>query len=203
VALVPAISTAQVSANVAKATQEQRVISILSLAGAPQMAPSRHQMLLLVGTGAAVYGAVRLFYRHPTMADGLCDQNHPTAKNGIYCGQGMDNNYVNGELSTLLQLFLQGKTVVDIGAGQGGYSKAMKEKGISVRAFDGQVGIEAVTKGLVSRADLTRPLKLEPAPQWTISFEVLEHIPSHLEPAFFVNVVLATEGVIVSCAIVG
>jgi hypothetical protein len=126
-----------------------------------------------------------------------------TGENGVYCGQGMDNGYINVELAALLSRFLKGKTVADIGAGQGGYAKVMKAAAISVRAFDGQAGIEGFTEGLVSHADLTRPLALEPRPQWTISFEVLEHIPPHLEANFLQNVAMATEGVIISCAIVG
>jgi hypothetical protein len=179
------------------------------------MLAARRCWLLALALTLGVVGLVLVWRLREDDGDlgeaGLCDGRQGgangnggrTGKNGIYCGQDMDNGYINKALVSLLTLFLRGQTVVDVGAGQGGYAEAMVAAGVSVRAFDGAAGIEAFTDGLVSRADLTQPLVLEPLPQWTLSFEVLEHIPPHLEPPFLANLALATEGVIMSCAIFG
>jgi hypothetical protein len=168
------------------------------------MFPMRRAWAILAIAVTACGALALLLQKGSGDSEGPCDGTQAgTGINGVYCGQGMDNSYKNGVLSDLLVLFLQGKTVVDVGAGQGQYAEAMKESNIAIRAFDGQARIEGFTKGLVTRADLTEPLQLDPAPQWILSFEVLEHIPPHLEPGFLANIGKATEGVIISCAIAG
>jgi hypothetical protein len=104
-----------------------------------------------------------------------------------------------------------GKSVIDLGGGQGGYAREWQALSAvnpqvgprDVRVFDGATHIEEVTGGFVKWADLSQPLDVPPA-DWAMSLEVAEHIPKRFEDAFIENIHrLNTHGVVISWAVKG
>lgn len=111
----------------------------------------------------------------------------------------------------LLDNLFNGKSVVDLGGGQGGYAREWLALSAvnpqsgprDVRVFDGATHIEEVTGGFVKWADLSQPLDVPPA-DWAMSLEVAEHIPKRFEDAFIENIHrLNTHGVVISWAVKG
>ena len=91
-----------------------------------------------------------------------------------------------GLVLALANLFAGG-SVIELGAGKGCYSAALRRAGVpSVRAFDGAPGVGAMTRGLVQTADLTTKLGLGVA-DWVLCLEVAEHIPRAFEERLLGN----------------
>ena len=93
-------------------------------------------------------------------------------------------------------------SVLELGAGKGCYSSALRRAGIPVRAYDGAPGIAELTGGLVHTADLTSDLTLQlgkKSADWVLCLEVGEHIPQKHEDVLLHNVLdTARKGVIIS-----
>lgn len=111
----------------------------------------------------------------------------------------------------LADKLFDGCSVADIGAGAGTYSQYMlsrvKRKPKVMAPFDGGIGVDEVTNGLVNYANLAKPLRLRvdaPAFDWVMSLEVAEHIPREAETIFVNNLVRrAAKGIVISWAIPG
>jgi hypothetical protein len=73
-------------------------------------------------------------------------------------------------------------TVLELGAGMGCYTNALREAGMQARGFDGAPNVGELTSNLVGHADLTKSQKLGNA-DWVFSFEVGEHVPQQFESA--------------------
>eukprot|EP00927_Polykrikos_kofoidii_P062684 TRINITY_DN57490_c0_g1_i1.p1 TRINITY_DN57490_c0_g1~~TRINITY_DN57490_c0_g1_i1.p1 ORF type:complete len:527 (-),score=108.34 TRINITY_DN57490_c0_g1_i1:71-1651(-) len=91
-------------------------------------------------------------------------------------------------------------TVADFGAGSGHYASWLNDTGLVMAfAFDGSPDIELVTKGVVSGADLGRPVTLWRTFDWAICIEVAEHIPPDFTPVFLRNLdAHAKKGLVIS-----
>ena len=109
-----------------------------------------------------------------------------------------------GLVGEYVRLFT-GKTVLELGAGTGCYSKAMIASGKvrRVTAVEGALNIANITHGAITSADLTKELRFEPA-DWVVSTEVGEHIPHNFMNIYLENLVRhAKEGLVLSWAIRG
>ena len=80
------------------------------------------------------------------------------------------------------------KTVVDFGCGMGDYARAFKASNLTVEAFDGNLNTEALTEGIGSVLDLSKPFYLKKKFDAVLSLEVGEHIPAEFEDLFITNI---------------
>ena len=78
-------------------------------------------------------------------------------------------------------------TLLDFGAGMGGYVRYWQERGISTHGFEGAPDVEQATDGLIQRRDLTEPFSQCVAYEWVTCLEVAEHIPRKFEVPFLAN----------------
>jgi hypothetical protein len=92
--------------------------------------------------------------------------------------------------NALTQYFLDNeiKTVVDFGCGMGDYAREFKASNLTVEAFDGNPNTEALTEGIGSVLDLSKPFYLKKKFDAVLSLEVGEHIPAEFEDAFISNI---------------
>ena len=91
-----------------------------------------------------------------------------------------------GLVAALAKVFA-GSSVLELGAGKGCYTAALRRAGLPwVGAVDGVPDIAAMTHGLVATADLTKPLQADVA-DWVLCLEVAEHIPRPLEERLLAN----------------
>jgi len=95
------------------------------------------------------------------------------------------------------------KSVLELGAGMGPYSKELKAKGFFISCYDGNPNTQDLTDGLCAVLDFSKPINLT-RHEWVLSLEVGEHIPQEFENIFLNNVDKGNEkGVIMSWAIEG
>lgn len=90
-------------------------------------------------------------------------------------------------------------SLLELGAGLGCYTYYFRDSGrfSRVSAFEGATNVEALTGGLVSRADLTERRDFGGAFDWVVCLEVAEHIPPQHEETFLENLVSSSPGGIV------
>lgn len=94
------------------------------------------------------------------------------------------------------------KTALDLGCGNGEYTKYLNEHGVECYGCDGNPYTPNISDNC-GVCDLTKPVTLEPV-QWVVCLEVAEHIPKEYEGELMNNIHnLNTEGVIISWAIPG
>jgi len=112
------------------------------------------------------------------------------------------HRYDIGLLNSLVLFFKNTNfTVYDFGCGDASYSKALIEKEIDVKCYDGNPNTVTITDGLGEILDLVSDFKL-PIRDWVICFEVGEHIPKEYESKFIENLCKhATKGIILSWSI--
>ena len=112
----------------------------------------------------------------------------PTAS-GAWRLQATNYTYFmdRGLVAALAKQFAGG-SVLELGAGKGCYSAALKRTGLmtGVRAIDGAPGVAEMTGGLVHTADLTTELQLGAA-DWVLCLEVAEHVPRAFEERLLAN----------------
>ena len=112
----------------------------------------------------------------------------PTAS-GAWRLQATNYTYFmdRGLVAALAKQFAGG-SVLELGAGKGCYSAALKRTGLmtGVRAIDGAPGVAEMTGGLVHTADLTAELQLGAA-DWVLCLEVAEHVPRAFEERLLAN----------------
>lgn len=124
-----------------------------------------------------------------------------------------ENNSVEGHghdqgLATALEEFLldQGHAldVIDVGCGDGYYTRRLLERGINCIGYDGNPHTETITNGLCHVADFSIPQRKLGIFDWVLSLEVGEHIPKEFERNFIENIDwLGVSGVIISWAVPG
>lgn len=94
--------------------------------------------------------------------------------------------------------------VVDLGASVGRYVAALRAAGFFAVGLDGTPNVAELSGGLVSYADLSRPVRFEDPADWAMSIEVGEHIPAAYAATYLDNVAAAARaGLIVSWAVPG
>ena len=117
-----------------------------------------------------------------------------------------------GLLKAIVSVIPKGRSIVELGAGVGTYLTALREFYEVVDGFDGIRGVDELTDGLVSEADLTDAYFLDlvshaddrPHFDWAFCIEVGEHIPEEKIKSFLHNIThVSNEGLIISWAIPG
>jgi SAM-dependent methyltransferase len=93
------------------------------------------------------------------------------------------------------------KKVIDIGCGNGSYTREFIKAGIQCEGYDGNPDTKELTGGLCNVKDFSQPLDLKRY-DLTISLEVGEHIPKQYEKTFLDNITCA-KTIILSWAIPG
>lgn len=91
--------------------------------------------------------------------------------------------------------------LIDLGAGNGRYVKALRKRGVECDGVDGCPDAAKVSRRRVSFVDLSQPVAWEKSYRWGLCLEVGEHVPPELEATFCDNVANAvTDGLILSWA---
>lgn len=122
-------------------------------------------------------------------------------KNGYWEGETSKFHKHDESLCNALVKFFKGKTVYDLGCGQGLYVKSFIKNGLECIGFDGNTVTNKIANCYV--ADLTIPIYL-PEFDWVLSLEVGEHIPNELSQNYIDNLKnLNKEGIVLSWAIPG
>ena len=122
----------------------------------------------------------------------------PSATGAWILPQDYVYNFDRGLTSFLLRMW-GGQSVIEIGAGLGCYSAALRAAGTSVSAYDGAQNVHQLTGGLVNSADVTAPTAIREAADWVFCLEVGEHIPRPKTQTFLQNVLdPACSGVVLS-----
>jgi hypothetical protein len=80
------------------------------------------------------------------------------------------------------------RDIIDIGCGDGYYTKYLLNNNIKCDGYDGNPNTELITDGLCCMFDFTYPMAIAPY-DWTLSLEVGEHIPKNFEDMFIKNLV--------------
>lgn len=93
-------------------------------------------------------------------------------------------------LPAIVSIITPPSDVVDFGAGNGRYVKALREKGYNARGVDAGEDVEKISKGLVVFGDLADPNfdQVWSSCDWGIFTEVGEHIPREVESLAIQNV---------------
>ena len=122
-------------------------------------------------------------------------------------GHGVDAGLMRG----LVDFFMRNGVVVnndfeytkiiDIGCGDGSYTKYLKDAGFDCVGYDGNPYTVQLTNGLCKVADFSIKQDLGKF-NWVLSLEVAEHIPAEFEDVFIDNLHRHnTEGIILSWAL--
>lgn len=105
--------------------------------------------------------------------------------------------------NAITHLYQEVKTAVDIGCGNGEYTKLLLSKGILCVGYDGSPRTPEITQGLCSIKDFSEPQDLCQY-ELVLSLEVGEHIPAKYENVFIDNLCQAsTKFICMSWAIEG
>jgi len=108
-------------------------------------------------------------------------------------------------VQAVLKIIPKNKTVIDLGAGEGRFVRALNENGLTVVGVDGSESIEEVSEGQVLFQDLTGDCSnLTGRFNWGLFIEVGEHVDALEEDLLIRNVAsIPLEGLIVSWATPG
>lgn len=105
----------------------------------------------------------------------------------------------NGLIANLIWLF-EGRTVIDVGCGDGAYTEALQTAGVDCEGYDASP-IRPTGCGYL---DLSRPIKTTERFDWVLCLEVGEHIPAAYQQTVFDNLdKLARKGIVMSWAVEG
>jgi SAM-dependent methyltransferase len=96
----------------------------------------------------------------------------------------------------IIRLFGKVKSVIDIGCGNGGYTKRFLENKINCTGYDGSPLTPEITNGLCKVQDFSEPVDLGVF-DLVLSLEVGEHIPVNYEQIFIDNLVKAAKKYII------
>lgn len=84
------------------------------------------------------------------------------------------------------------KTAIDIGCGNGSYTKQLRDAGIDCIGYDGSPLTSEISNGLCGVMDFSEPVELGEF-DLALSLEVGEHIPQQYEKTFIDNVCWLSE----------
>lgn len=86
----------------------------------------------------------------------------------------------------IVKMFKSSKSIVDIGCGNGGYTKNFIDNGLMCTGYDGSPLTPEITGGLCSVKDFSQPVDIGKF-ELVLSLEVGEHIPERYEQVFIDN----------------
>ena len=116
--------------------------------------------------------------------------------------QEIDTHVFDAALAQLI-VFLTPKTIVDIGCGNGSYTKYFIDNGITCVGYDGSPMTDELTGGLCEQLDFSEPQDIGQY-DLVLSLEVGEHIPKRYEQIFLDNICRAAKSdIILSWAVIG
>lgn len=95
-------------------------------------------------------------------------------------------------MSALYLLYKNINSIIDIGCGDGTYTRIFNELGINCKGFDGNPYTGALTRGQCFTKDFSAPINIGPF-DLVLSLEVGEHIPKKYEQIFLDNLVNASK----------
>ena len=105
--------------------------------------------------------------------------------------------------NAIINLFEKGFTWVDLGCGNGEYTRRLIDAGFDCKGFDGSPLTPEITKGLCSVLDLSVPVDIGTY-DIVLCLEVGEHIPKQYEQIFLDNIYrCAKKYVILSWGVIG
>ena len=120
--------------------------------------------------------------------------------------QSIDQHVFDEGLAEKLVEFFkkeEAKTIIDLGAGMGDYTKKLINNGFDARAYDGNPQSQIISNGYVGIIDLTLPINFSKA-DWVLTLEVAEHLPARYERVYLDNIDrMNKKGIILSWAIIG
>jgi hypothetical protein len=94
--------------------------------------------------------------------------------------------------------------IIDLGCGNGAYTRYFQEKGIKAQCCDGNPHTPQISSGTCGICDLSKPLNPDPTYDWVMCLEVAEHVPVEFESVIVENIKkLSDHGIILSWAIPG
>jgi cyclopropane fatty-acyl-phospholipid synthase-like methyltransferase len=118
-----------------------------------------------------------------------------------------DGHYFDINLNSEMIKFLREEkinSIIDLGCGNGSYSKEFKKEGFSCDCYDGNPNTKELTGGLCSEINLAEEIDLNKKYDCVVSLEVGEHIPKEFESIFIDNIIKHSKGLIIlSWAVVG
>lgn len=121
---------------------------------------------------------------------------------GSFLGE-VPNHCYDPTLNSNLLYLLKGRSVLDLGCGNGSYLHNLKEVCPNAIGYDGNPHTETLSNGIGFVSDIS-VMQDYGMYDWVISFEVGEHIPVQFESNYINNLCKhAREGIILSWAIEG
>jgi hypothetical protein len=103
----------------------------------------------------------------------------------------------------IFKTFKKAKTAIDIGCGDGRYTKYLIDNGIETKGYDGNPLTPQISNNLCGVKDFSFPVNLGKF-DLALSLEVGEHIPKQFEKVFLDNVTYAaTKYICLSWAVFG
>lgn len=166
-------------------------------------------------TGLRVDKKARMYHDEMAIRCGRMKSGHlSVAGRGGWCIHPSDfkswrkersKYFFHNMISKVHEVFIKDSDlIVEFGAGNGHYSKYLKQQGIDARPYDGSINIELATEGLVTFMDLTYPhpaWEKIPCGDVVLSLEVFEHIDKKYESILVDNIINHTnDRIIISVA---
>lgn len=95
----------------------------------------------------------------------------------------------------IIKTFSDVRTIIDIGCGDGYYTKRLTEHGFECIGFDGSPLTPEITNGICEVRDFSEQVNMGEF-DLVLSLEVGEHIPDKYEQVFIDNLICASKGYI-------
>ena len=89
--------------------------------------------------------------------------------------------------NAIIEIFNKKLTIVDLGCGNGAYTKRFIEAGFDCRGYDGSPLTPEISGGVCGVLDLSEPIDIGVF-DMVVSLEVGEHIPAEYEQIFIDNI---------------
>ena len=95
------------------------------------------------------------------------------------------------------------KSIIDVGCGNGGYTKHLIDNGFECVGYDGSPLTPEISDGLCGVMDFSQPVEVGEF-DLVLCLEVGEHVPAHYEQVFIDNLVTAAKQfIVISWATIG
>ena len=96
----------------------------------------------------------------------------------------------------IISILKDTKSIIDVGCGNGGYTKHLIDKGFDCVGYDGSPLTPEISNGICGVMDFSQPAEVGQF-DLVLCLEVGEHIPAHYEQIFIDNLVKAAKNLII------